>query len=64
MTNKNALRKRREAKRAEKEDVSIAAGIEDPVALDAVCREWLVPRLIAKFLRDRNIELHHNANRK
>lgn len=42
--------------------LAIPAGRPDVQALDAVCREWLVPQLIDKFLRERNVVLQHRKD--
>jgi hypothetical protein len=46
--------------------LEIPAGQPDPEALRSVTREWLVPRLVEKFLRVHGVELKHSrklANR-
>ena len=48
---------------AANEILAVPVGKPDPQALDALCREWLVPRLIDKFLWERNIDLQHRNDR-
>lgn len=43
-------------------ELAIPAGERDLAALRAVTREWLVPRLVEEFLRDRGIAVRAHRN--
>jgi hypothetical protein len=52
--------KRPEASRRQEARLAIPDGEPDLEALRSVTREWLVPRLVEKFLRMHGVELRHS----